>query len=314
MSLITEELAQTELLKDVPDAVLELVQAHASPLELMPGQVLLSPERENHYIYLLLSGSLAIHFGSLDVADPRILEKGASVGEMSVLGNVPPSAFVITRESARVFPIHRDLFHQLIADSNPIVHNLLNVLTQWIKASTDCIVNDRFRIGELTNHATTDVLTGLYNRRWLDSALPRFLTQANERGQPLCVLLIDVDNFKKYNDSFGHLAGDQVLVVIGNSLKMAMRSYDFAARFGGEEFLILLPNTAIAEGIKVAERIRLEIENKVINRSDGTFLPGITVSIGLVVNTPDSTTRSLINKADAMLYRAKQEGRNCIRY
>ncbi len=314
MGSLIQELAETRLLKDVPTAVIERIHAQARPIALTSGEVLLSPECENDYIYLLLSGSLSVHFDTTDEIDERVLEKGCSVGEMSILDNALPSAYVVVREPAEVFPIHRDLFHQLISECNPFVCNLLKILTQWIKASTECIVRDRSRIGELTNHATTDVLTGLYNRRWLNNAFTRFLVQANETGYPLCVLLIDVDHFKQYNDTFGHLAGDQALIVIGNCLKTTMRSCDFATRFGGEEFLILLPNTTKEEAVKVAERIRHDIENKVVDCLDGTFLPSVTISIGLVTNTPDSTPKSLIDSADAMLYQAKQDGRNCVRY
>jgi diguanylate cyclase (GGDEF)-like protein len=158
------------------------------------------------------------------------------------------------------------------------------------------------------------MLTGLYNRRWLNNAFTRFLAQANETGHPLCVMLIDVDHFKNYNDTFGHSAGDQALIVIGNRLRAAMRAYDFAIRFGGEEFLILLPNTPIEEGAKVAERIRKDIEKNVVDWPDGSFLPSVTISIGVVVSYLDSTPKSLIDNADAMLYRAKQDGRNCVRF
>ncbi|MGZ8137354.1 MAG: GGDEF domain-containing protein [Methylococcaceae bacterium] len=312
MSFIAKELAQTELFKDVPDAILDVVRAHASPLELMPGEVLLSPERENHHIYLLLSGTLSLHFGSLDSPEVRVLEKGISVGEMSIIDHAMPSAFVIAREAARVFPVHRDLLLYLVADANPVACNLLRLLTLWIKANTECIVRDRSRIGVLINHANTDALTGLYNRRWLDNALAHLLTEAIGAEEPLCILLVDVDHFKKYNDRLGHLAGDQALITIGNSLKTLIRPYDFATRYGGEEFLILLPNTTKNEGVAVAERIRLSIEKKAITR-DGVRLPGITVSIGLVINTPDSTPKSLIDAADAKLYQAKQQGRNCIK-
>lgn len=120
--------------------------------------------------------------------------------------------------------------------------------------------------------------------------------------------------FKKYNDNLGHLAGDQVLVAIGKCLKNAMRPFDFATRFGGEEFLILLTDTSLSEGIAVAERIRLTIEKLTIGNQDGVMLPGVTISIGLVVNNAKSTPKSLIQSADTKLYQAKQDGRNCVRF
>lgn len=314
MNFITKELAQTELFRDVPDAIIDVVRAQANPLELRQGEVLLTPERENHHIYLLLSGTLALHFGSLESPEVRVLEKGISVGEMSLIDQGTPSAFVIAKENCRVFPVHRDLLHNLVAETNPVTRNLLRLLTGWVKANMECIVMDRSKIGELTNHANIDVLTGLYNRRWLDNALERLLRQAIENEQPLCILLIDVDHFKKYNDTLGHSSGDQALIAIGNIFKTTVRPYDFATRYGGEEFLILLPNTTENEGVAVAERMRLTIEKTTIIDSEGASLPSITISIGLVINNSQSTPNSLVDAADAKLYQAKQQGRNCIRY
>ena len=314
MSVITKELAQTELFKDVSDDVIESVRIHATPFELMPGDVLLSPECENHHIYLLLSGTLALHFGSLDSPEIRTLGKGISVGEMSIIDQSTPSAYIVAKENCRIFPVHRDVVHQLVSDTTPIARNLLRLLTMWNRENTQCIISDRSKIGELTNHANIDSLTGLHNRRWLDNALARLLPEAIENSQPLCILLVDVDHFKKYNDTLGHSSGDQALIAIGNVLKSTIRPYDFATRYGGEEFLILLPNTTLNEGVVVAERIRVNVEQTNIVHCDGTPLPGITISIGLVINNVESTCQSLVDDADRQLYYAKQQGRNCIKY
>lgn len=314
MNSVAEELAQTELLRDAPEAILRLVLENAAPLELSPGEMLLSPGRDNHHIYLLLSGSLAVHFDSPSSPEIRELTKGISVGEMSVIDGTRPSAYVIAKEASRVFPIHCDLLHDLVADTNPVARNLLRLLTQWIKANTQRIVKDRTQIWELTDHANVDALTGLYNRRWLDNALARLLAQAIKGDQPLCILIIDVDHFKKYNDTQGHLGGDQALISMVEILKTTVRPYDFSTRYGGEEFVVILPNTTKDEGIAVAERIRQMTEKKAITSPVGSPLPGITISIGLAMNEPHSTPHSLIAAADVQLYRAKEGGRNCVRY
>jgi diguanylate cyclase len=108
--------------------------------------------------------------------------------------------------------------------------------------------------------------------------------------------------------------GDHALKIISNTLKHTIRPQDFACRYGGEEFLILLPHTSIYEGIMVAERVRHAIEDKAILAVDGKELPKLTISVGLAASQPDTTTKSLIDSADAKLYQAKQEGRNCVRY
>lgn len=314
MTLITHELAQTDLFRDAPETILQRVRNHASPRELAPGEALLSPGLTNQHIFLLLSGTLTVHFDSPDSPAIRELSKGVSVGEMSVIDGTPPSAYVIAKEACRVFPVHRDLVQHLVVDTNPVARNLLLLLSQWIKSNTQRIVSDRLQIWELTDHANVDALTGLYNRRWLDNALGRLLAQANKGKQPLCVLMLDVDHFKKYNDSQGHLGGDKALFAMGNILKTTVRPYDFATRYGGEEFLVVLPDTPIDESIAVAERIREATEKKTIHGADGLVLPGITVSIGLAMNNGHTTPESLISAADAQLYRAKKEGRNCVRH
>ena len=107
----------------------------------------------------------------------------------------------------------------------------------------------------------------------------------------MCVLILDIDHFKNYNDLHGHLGGDVALIAMGNVLKSNLRPYDYAARIGGEEFMVLLPNTQLSDGFKLAERIRLEIEQQTILHADGENMPGITVSIGLAVNEENSTAK-----------------------
>jgi diguanylate cyclase (GGDEF)-like protein len=314
MGLLIQELANTELLRDVSEKILEQVMAHASPMDLMAGEVLLSPEQENQHIYLLLSGTLTVHFNTPDSSAIRELSQGASVGEMSIIDDTAPSAYVKAKTQCRVFPIHRDFLLNLIQTTHPIAYNLLRLLTQWMKANTDVIINDRVQISELSNQVNIDGLTGLYNRRWLDNALPRILSQMISVAQPLCILIIDIDHFKKYNDLLGHQGGDVALIYMGNVVRSNIRPYDFAARIGGEEFMVLLPNTDLSVGITLAERIRQETENQKIIHPDGAGMPGITVSIGIALSDSNSTSKSLFSAADKQLYSAKQSGRNCVKY
>lgn len=314
MADLIQELAKTELFQNVSDDLLKQVLAHACPVDLSPGELLLSPKQDNHHIYLLLSGVLTVHFNSPDSPVFRELTQGYSVGEMSIIDDAVPSAYVKAKVHCRVFPVHRDFLLGLIQNTHPIAYNLLRILTQWIKVNTQKIISDQFQISELTSQANIDVLTGLYNRRWLDNALPRILSQMIKIEQPLCILIIDVDHFKKYNDRHGHQGGDLVLVYMGNVLNSNIRPYDFAARIGGEEFMVLLPNTNEADGIALAERIRLEIEKQIITHPDSSVLPSITVSIGLALSDVNSTAKSLFAEADKQMYLAKQSGRNCVKY
>jgi diguanylate cyclase (GGDEF)-like protein len=306
------QLAGTELLKGVADPVLAEVRERTAPRALAAGEVLLSPEQENMHVFLLLSGVLGLHFGSPHAPEVRELKPGTSVGEMSVIDATRPSAWVVAKGPCEVLPMHRDLVKRLIEETSPVARNLLHLMTHWIRANTDQIVLDQEQIWELSNQANVDPLTGLYNRRWLDNAFPRLLEQSQKapRPVPLSVFLIDVDLFKDYNDTNGHIAGDRALAAIGDVLKTTLRPYDFSARYGGEEFLVLLPNTAAHEAMAVAERVRLAAAAKAFHLPDGSELPRLTVSIGVATSFAGTTLEAMVAAADESLYSAKREGRN----
>lgn len=158
--------------------------------------------------------------------------------------------------------------------------------------------------------ALRDTLTGLYNRRYMEDALKRLFINSRHSNKPFSVLMVDVDHFKRFNDTFGHAAGDAVLAAIAKCMRGAIRVTDFACRYGGEELVVLLPDTGLDDAIIRAEMIRLAIRESSINH-DGQTLPACTASFGVAVspmhgdNTPD-----LFKAVDAVLYRAKAEGRD----
>jgi diguanylate cyclase (GGDEF)-like protein len=124
------------------------------------------------------------------------------------------------------------------------------------------------------------------------------------------LLMIDIDHFKSFNDVYGHLAGDQVLIAVARALQRDVRAGDHVARFGGEEFLVLLPNTATTEAVQIATRLRRNVKHTALSSHEGAPLPGITISIGLAEGLLGESTDSLLARADAALYQAKQEGRD----
>ncbi|WP_096153989.1 MULTISPECIES: sensor domain-containing diguanylate cyclase [Bacillus] len=159
---------------------------------------------------------------------------------------------------------------------------------------------------KLQRLAVTDELTGLFNRRSYKEALYKNLSLFKETSILFSLLLIDIDYFKRINDNFGHLVGDQILQKFANLLKHELREDDFAARYGGEEFTLILPNTNINESIIVAERIRKSIET-----AEWT-IPSVTVSIGVATTRKGDTKKSIQSRADAALYASKHKGRNKI--
>lgn len=162
----------------------------------------------------------------------------------------------------------------------------------------------------LRRQSIRDALTGLYNRRYLEESLSHELARCARRGLPLSVLMLDVDHFKQFNDSQGHAGGDLLLAAVGELLLTRLRAEDVACRYGGEEFTVLLPEADGEEAMRVAEQIRSYIAALAV--SDGArALPKVTASIGVASFPADGEQgASLIQKADAALYRAKHAGRN----
>jgi diguanylate cyclase len=157
----------------------------------------------------------------------------------------------------------------------------------------------------------TDPLTGLGNRKYFDRSIEMALQNALANGEPLSLLMFDIDHFKSFNDSYGHLTGDQVLRLVGTSLKQTIKGQDITARYGGEEFVVVLPNTAMRQALTVADHIRRAIMSKELRKkSTGEILGRVTISVGVSMLKPDDDTDSLIERADACLYAAKRNGRN----
>ncbi len=158
----------------------------------------------------------------------------------------------------------------------------------------------------------TDSLTGLYNRRYALQGLRTIWEQSNKNNTPLVCMMVDADNFKPVNDTYGHDAGDRVLKTLGQSLKSFARHDDLVCRLGGDEFLIICPDTTRQEGLRLAEDIIKKVSEIQIETGDDFWKS--SVSIGLSVNSPEIMTyENLIKLADNGVYEAKRDGRNCVR-
>ncbi|MCP4618155.1 MAG: GGDEF domain-containing protein [Bradyrhizobium sp.] len=173
-------------------------------------------------------------------------------------------------------------------------------------------------IGELQQDLRTiriesrlDPLTNLGNRKHFDEFINEAMRGVAERGGPLSLLMIDVDHFKSFNDTYGHATGDQVLRLVAASLKQRTKAQDAVARYGGEEFAVVLPNTALEDAIAVANQLRRSVMSRELKKkSTGEVIGRITVSVGVAVLLPCDTRESFIERADRHLYAAKRAGRN----
>jgi two-component system cell cycle response regulator len=159
--------------------------------------------------------------------------------------------------------------------------------------------------------AITDALTGLFNRRYMETHLGALIEQAASRGKPLATLVLDIDFFKSINDSHGHDAGDDVLREFALRIKRSIRGIDLACRYGGEEFVIVMPETDMAVAAMVAERLRRRIASEPFAIAQGARTIPVTISIGLAaLRGKDDSAAALLKRADQALYRAKRDGRN----
>ena len=159
--------------------------------------------------------------------------------------------------------------------------------------------------------AITDALTGLFNRRYMETHLATLVEQAASRGKPIAVMVLDIDYFKSINDTHGHDAGDDVLREFSLRIRKSIRNIDLACRYGGEEFVLVMPETDMAVATMVAERLRRRIATEPFSIQQGTRSLEVTISIGIAaLGAPTDTAATILKRADEALYRAKRDGRN----
>ena len=159
-----------------------------------------------------------------------------------------------------------------------------------------------------------DVLTGLHNRKAFDKKLKELYDAFKEKGSLFSAMMVDIDFFKKFNDTYGHKIGDEVLHIVGSTLKESVKGKDFAARYGGEEFIVLLPDTILSNASIVGEQIREALSGKSLKlKKTGQKIENITASFGVSQIHPNDTIDAVIERADRALYHAKNSGRNTVK-
>jgi diguanylate cyclase (GGDEF)-like protein len=160
--------------------------------------------------------------------------------------------------------------------------------------------------------ALYDPLTSLHNRRWIERKLDGIVDHCAQAGEDLALLMIDTDNFKRFNDEYGHPAGDQLLAAIARVIEGSIRAGDYACRYGGDEFMVVLPHTGEPEAARIAQRMCHAIREKIPHSDNAWSAAEISASIGMASLQPGMQLKQLLGIADAALYRAKAFGRDCV--
>ena len=305
-------LSRSRLFRNISLESIEYLLDACPVVDFPAGSDLLSPDKPNSNLYLVIAGRLSVHLGDKSYTPHVVFEAGDCAGEMSILDAKPVSAFVSAQENCRLMVIRQETVWALINVSHGVARNLLYILSGRMRYDNEALVNSIKLQREYEHVASTDGLTGLHNRRWLNDSFKRQMNRCERNGHPCSIVMIDIDYFKQMNDRFGHLAGDRILCTVAQVLLNMLRPTDLVARYGGEEFALCLPETPLKGACGIAERLRQGISNTPTPLEEGKLLPAVNVSLGVAAMQPGQSLESLLAAADSALYRAKSNGRNCI--
>jgi diguanylate cyclase (GGDEF)-like protein len=270
---------------------------------------LLEPGVPNDNLYLVLEGELLVYPGGAGLPEHVALGIGDCAGEMSLIDGQNVSALVIPSRATRLLVIPHDILWIMIESSHVIARNLLGILAGRLRSNNLALVASQDGSLEFEQAVSIDALTGLHNRHWMKDAFTRAMQRCERDVTPLCLVLVDIDNFRRFNGDYGHIPGDEVMRMVAKKLVEGLRPQDLLVRYGSDEFALLLPETTLDKSCQIAERLRLLVAGQAVPIGDNAT-GAITISCGVAGIDIDDTLDTLLAAADDALLRAKQNGRN----
>jgi diguanylate cyclase (GGDEF)-like protein len=305
------------IFSSLTDEEIKSIAKKLSLLKVKKGDIICKQGDKGNELYIIREGEFN---GSIQLPSGKLKEivtfhAGDFFGEMSIFENAPRSATCLANNEGAIYRLHKKDFFSLI-QSEPeiaikIMYRMLNITTQRLR-TTSKFLSDVVRWGdEASKRAITDEFTGAYNRRFLENSLDDYLEAAKQGGKPLSLIMTDLDYFRQINEAYGHDIGDKTILEIVKVFKKHLRDTDILARYGGDEFTVLLPDTSLEKAFNVAETIRKEVEKiDLLHELNG---PVTTLSTSQGIASYPETAKdlqSLRKKADNALYMAKESGRN----
>jgi len=295
---------------------LAIVRRYLKNVTCRPNQAVFHQNDNETDLYIVRKGTVTVRVRASEGVEVDIAELGVGdfFGEMSLFEDAPRSAACVMTKGGRLFRLRKADFFSLMADHPGAAIKVMSrmaSITAGRLQSTGAFLNDLVQWGEgARRRAITDDLTGLHNRRYLDDALDEQLAQAKVSGDKFSLIMMDLDKFHAINDDYGQPFGDEVIAAVAPPVADSIEGTDIAARYGGDEFVIILPARSAEDSMEIAEQIRTAVERLRITAPNGDVV-SVTTSQGIAEYPRHATdVEALKEQADKALYAAKEAGRN----